>query len=151
MDVRLQGIAAIVACFLMASCAIEKPTPFVPPEPTDIGLGSLSGLVITVLNVRRYEASNEADWLYFDVKAHYSLSDIVIKGRFNTPDGVIVKESFLWSMEPGQLEPDKRMIPRGKQWDRVEFQAIGRRDEKIACEGCTVFVRTLLPVENEPL
>ena len=148
MDIRLQRIAIIAACLLVASCVEEKPTTYIPPD-TDVS--ALLGPTVTLLNVQRYESStHEADWLYFDVKGRRSVNILVIKGRFNTQDGVIIDQEYLGSMEPDQLEPDKTMIPQGKQWDQVEIQARGWQDEIIACEGCGTFKRLELPERKTP-
>ena len=107
-----------------------------------------------VLNVHRYDYPMEAaDWLKFDLLSNLA-ADIKVTAKFHGPDGYILKDGFGFDMNPGQLEPGIVLVPKGRQWERVELSAyrfaFGEKDQPLRCQGCQMYHRDDLP-SRKPL
>ena len=99
-----------------------------------------------VQNVRKYDARiDEADWIYFDIKANRNLPRFTLTVRLHWPDGTFTNcREYVPALERNQRE-EGLIIPdvcaSDRRWTAVQFiKPAGR-----TCSGCRRYNANSLP------
>ena len=110
------------------------------------GGGGGSQADFAIQNVRKYDASiDNADWIYFDIKANRNLPRFTLTVRLHWPDGTFTNcQEYVPALEPNQRE-EGLIIPdvcaRDRRWTAVQFiKPAGR-----TCAGCRRYNANSLP------
>ena len=98
------GLFLIGPLALVLGCSEDSgvPSPVYPEqepeEPAVSAAPEESVISVTIINLYRYPATDDSDWLYYDAKTHGSYEQIKIEGKFYNTDGFIIESNWLWCM-----------------------------------------------------